>query len=856
MFINLINHSFYSMMNATITIDELIEYAVKNKQKYVALVDINVMFGMIEFYQKAQKNNLTPIIGLQIDYEGHIYVLIAKNNIGLRNIQHISSSISTREKFIIEEYLKNVYVISLDDSINANICKSCEKYYTLKAINPIAAKENYCMNEDDLIILKTIRAIKNDLTLNDIRDVPTNISFMTETQAVQIYSEDALKNLDELISSVDIKINLNRNINFVKYSDKDPKTTLATLVNEGISRRLNNTIVPQVYRERIEMELDVINKMGFNDYFLVVQDYVNWAKTNDIIVGPGRGSAAGSLVAYSLNITDVDPIKNNLLFERFLNIERKTMPDIDIDFEDTRRNEVVTYLLKKYTGQKVAHIIIFQRLKAKMALRDVGRVLGIDNKIIGLICKMFILAYDEQIDLAINSDKNIKEYSLKYPELFKIVKKIIGFPRNIGIHAAGIVITEDGLVNDVPIIKNEEHICTQFSMEYLESLGLVKVDILGLTTLSVLNNILLSIKVNDKKILKLAEIPLEDTKVFKALSMGDTVGIFQLGSPGMRRVIKRVVPRNIEDVSIVLSLYRPGPIQYIDTFITNRRNPEKVIYLDEKFKPILGNTSGIIVYQEQLMQIIRVAANYTFAQADIFRRIISKKKNEELNKLKEQFINDTIKNGFSNTHALEIYKYIEAFANYGFNHSHALAYSYISYWIMYLRVYFPLSYWTVLLSNAGSQDSVKEYVIDANNHGITVKPPSIHQSIANFSIKNNCIYFGLAAIKGIGFNTAVAIEEIAEKYKNVDVINLIMLLSKNKIDQSTIALLIQAGCFDEMLIDKTRFYLLVNLPELVKKAISILPNGMLIIKPVLVDKTPTKEDLTVLDEQFHKLLGI
>jgi DNA polymerase-3 subunit alpha len=368
------------------------------------------------------------------------------------------------------------------------------------------------------------------------------------------------------------------------------------------------------------------------------------------------------------------------------------MPDIDIDFEDTRRNEVVTYLLKKYTGQKVAHIIIFQRLKAKMALRDVGRVLGIDNKIIGLICKMFILAYDEQIDLAINSDKNIKEYSLKYPELFKIVKKIIGFPRNIGIHAAGIVITEDGLVNDVPIIKNEEHICTQFSMEYLESLGLVKVDILGLTTLSVLNNILLSIKVNDKKILKLAEIPLEDTKVFKALSMGDTVGIFQLGSPGMRRVIKRVVPRNIEDVSIVLSLYRPGPIQYIDTFITNRRNPEKVIYLDEKFKPILGNTSGIIVYQEQLMQIIRVAANYTFAQADIFRRIISKKKNEELNKLKEQFINDTIKNGFSNTHALEIYKYIEAFANYGFNHSHALAYSYISYWIMYLRVYFPLSY--------------------------------------------------------------------------------------------------------------------------------------------------------------------
>jgi DNA polymerase-3 subunit alpha len=263
------------MMNATITIDELIEYAVKNKQKYVALVDINVMFGMIEFYQKAQKNNLTPIIGLQIDYEGHIYVLIAKNNIGLRNIQHISSSISTREKFIIEEYLKNVYVISLDDSINANICKSCEKYYTLKAINPIAAKENYCMNEDDLIILKTIRAIKNDLTLNDIRDVPTNISFMTETQAVQIYSEDALKNLDELISSVDIKINLNRNINFVKYSDKDPKTTLATLVNEGISRRLNNTIVPQVYRERIEMELDVINKMGFNDYFLVVQDYVN-----------------------------------------------------------------------------------------------------------------------------------------------------------------------------------------------------------------------------------------------------------------------------------------------------------------------------------------------------------------------------------------------------------------------------------------------------------------------------------------------------------------------------------------------------------------------------------------------------
>lgn len=873
-FINLNVHSYYSLLMSSISIDDIILYAVKNKQKYVSLIDIKTMYGSMEFYQKAIKNNLKPIIGLQITYQEENVILIAKNFEGYQNLMKISSFINTNTSFELNKYIDNLLVIVKDvknikwtNNINDNFYS-----YNQSSFNPIAIRECFYLNKQDLKYVKALYAIKNNLLYSDTENITEydDKFFLSNEQAQKQYSLESLNNLNQALNKIDLiipSVKKNHLINYVKYTKYSKNHTSKELLTkrcaDGLQERLGSTKAPKNYIDRLKHELQVIDEMGFNDYFLIVQDYVNFAKQNNILTGPGRGSAAGSLVSYVLGITQIDPIKNNLIFERFLNPQRQTMPDIDIDFMDDRRNEIIDYIFSKYGSNHVAHIIIFQTLKIKMAIRDVARIFGYEMSYVNKICKEFS---QDDIDVNNITNNNIKNIINSEKNLFDFVFKFINFPRQIGMHAAGIVLSDDEINSIVPTTCIDGiHLLTQYSMEYLEELGLIKIDILGLSNLTTIHNCINIINKThvNKKSFSLDQIPLDDKQVFDELSKGKTVGIFQLESPGMTNLIKRIKPINIEDISITSALFRPGPQKQIETYLKNRQDPQNIKYLNDDFKKILSFTYNIIIYQEQLIQIICLTAKYNLASADTFRRIISKKDHSKLAGEKKKFIEAAINNKYSEADAKKIYEYIEAFANYGFNHSHSLSYSYISYWMAYLKFKYPLQFYTTLLStNINNIDKVSAYTTEAINNSISVLPPSINLSEINFSIKKNKIYFGLNAIKGIGYETAKKIinlrKQLPEK-KFDNIIFVIASLVKNGIGIKTLEILLYAGLFDELIpSNHNRLTYIKNLEEIFDKSQFFNPIKKEFItgEPKISFIEQTNEDNELIKKREFELLNV
>lgn len=866
MFINLNVHSYYSLLMSSISIDDIINFAVKNNQKYVSLIDINTMYGTVEFYHKAIKNNLIPIIGLQVEYKNEKVVLIAKNNNGYKKLIKISSLIMTQQELVLEDHINDLFVI-VEDINNSSWLTPNENCFSFnqQKQRPIAIRESFYENKEDVEYVKVLKAISNGLTFDQIKDDDSfNDKWMFSNQeAEQTFNKESLNNLDKLITSCQWTLDFYKERHLVKFDkNHNSKVLLESMCAEGLKKRLNSNEAPVKYIERLTKELQIIDQMGFNDYFLVVQDYVGFAKSNGILVGPGRGSAAGSLVAYTLGITEIDPIQNDLIFERFLNPERQTMPDIDIDFMDDRRNEVIEYIYNKYSSNNVAHILTFQRMKSKMALRDVCRVFEFDLKLVSLITKEFTMDFDLDIDGAITKNKKIAEYSNKYPQLFKIAKKLLNFPRQIGQHAAGVIISDKPLDEIIPIQLSTDNIySTQYSMEYLESFGLIKMDILGLVNLSTINQCLNLIEKTKGIKINLEKIPLDDQKVFYELSIGNTSGIFQLESPGMRNLIIKIKPKNIEDISITSALFRPGPQKNIPTYLKNKAEPDKIKYLNDDFKKALSSTYNIIIYQEQVIDIVCRVAKFSLAEADLFRRAISKKDSHKLHDLREQFIAGGLKNNYTKEKLEQIFDYIYEFANYGFNHSHSLAYSYVSYWMAYLKIHYPIQYFTTLLSsNDNSADKISTYVNEARKNGIEVCQPSIQYSHFNFSIKKSKIVFGFNAIKGIGRETIHKILTIRKSQENYEFKNLfdaIGKLANNSIGQKTIEILVKAGCFDCFLEkDQTRMYILENLTELFKASRLMKPNGEFIISPNIKDVKTTPEQLIELEDDQFSLLGV
>jgi len=554
------------------------------------------------------------------------------------------------------------------------------------------------------------------------------------------------------------------------------------------------------YVSRIEYELSVIDKMGFNAYYLIVSDFVSYAKKNDIPVGPGRGSGAGSLVAFCVGITDVDPIAFDLLFERFLNPERISMPDFDIDFCYNRREEVIDYVKRKYGEDKVAQIVTFGTLAARAAVRDVGRALGMPYSRVDTVAKLI----PRELNISIESALHTKELKALYTEdedvrrLIDVSKSLEGMPRHASTHAAGVVITEKPTYEYVPLSYSGTGVVTQFDMNTDARLGLVKFDFLGLRYLTVIHDAEIAIREKNSSF-DISSIPLDDKETFKLLCEGRTDGVFQLESGGMKQVLSRLLPSNLEDIIACIALYRPGPMDSIDKFIVRKHGKEKTEYKIPALKEILDVTYGCIVYQEQVMQICRLLAGYSYARADIVRRAMSKKKTEAMQAERKGFINGCAEHGVSAELAEEIFEEMLGFAKYAFNKSHATAYGLISYRTAYLKAHYPAEYFSALLTSVlDSTQKLKEYIADAQRHGVNVLPPDINASRADFAVFDGNIRYGLLAIRNVGRQFANAVVREREKmpYRTFD--EFVRRLSGFDINKRTLESLIKCGVFDRL----------------------------------------------------------
>ena len=616
--------------------------------------------------------------------------------------------------------------------------------------------------------------------------------------------------------------------------DRTENQELQILASEGLKNRLKNFIfkknnasgnkdLEKKYNDRLSHELGIISKMNYSGYFLIVSDYIKWAKQNNIPVGPGRGSGAGSLVAYCLDITDLDPIEFGLIFERFLNPDRISMPDFDIDFCEEKRDEIFKYLKSKYKNG-VAHIITFGKLKARMALRDIGRVLGIPYGHVDRICKMIPFDPSRPLSLqeSISREPRFKDEEKNNPKVKKLIElslKLEGLNRNLATHAAGVVIAGEKLSEEVPLYKDNSSDLllpsTQFDMHSSENAGLVKFDILGLNTLTLINKTIQILK-NKKIYLDISKIPLNDEKIFQMLSTGETTGLFQLESSGVRSALKQMKPNKFEDIIALVALYRPGPMNNIPIYNECKNGLKKPDYIHESLEKILKPTYGIIIYQEQVMQIAQTLAGFTPGEADILRKAMGKKKRKELEKQEEKFITGAEKNNIRKDIASFIFQKIKPFAEYGFNKSHAASYALIAYQTAYLKKYYPEDFIAATMSTELSNtDKLREFVEELKRLKIEIIRPNINKCYADFKSEKNKIYYALSGIKSVGREAIYNV--VCEREKNgpfkslKDFINRVNHKDINKLQLEG---LVKAGAFDDL--ENNRHSLLNSIPKLIQ----------------------------------------
>ena len=684
----------------------------------------------------------------------------------------------------------------------------------------VATNDVHYVDKEDSKAHDVLLCIQMGKTLND----PARMIFGTqefylksreEMEELFPYALEALDNTEKIAQRCNVEFDFNT-IHLPNYEVPEGYTTssyLEELCYKGLHERYENP--SQEIIDRLEYELGVINKMGYVEYFLITWDFINFAKENGIMVGPGRGSAAGSIVAYTLKITDIDPIKYNLLFERFLNPERISMPDIDIDFCYERREEVIDYVKRKYGADHVAQIITFGTMGAKLAIRDVGRVLDIPYNKVDKIAKEIPNALGMTIDKALETNPNLKamyEQDQETKTIINISKELEGMLRHASTHAAGVVISKNPIDEYVPLYKHQDAISTQFTMTTLEELGLLKMDFLGLRTLTVIRDALDLIEKNHGVKIDFSKMDYDDPKVFELLSTGNTLGVFQMESAGMRSFMKQLKPSNFEDIVAGISLYRPGPMDSIPTYLEYKHNPEKITYMHEKLKPIMEVTYGCLIYQEQVMEVVRELGGYSYGRSDLVRRAMGKKKMDVMEEERQYFIHGKtdengnveiagcVRNGVDEQTANKIFDDMIDFAKYAFNKSHAAAYGVIAYETAYLKAYYPVEFMAALITSVmGNTDKVVEYIRECNALNIKVLKPDINKSFAKFSVEDNNIRFGLAAVKNVGVNIINNI--VIERETNgtfTDFMNLIKRLDSKDINKRVIESLIKCGGFDGM----------------------------------------------------------
>lgn len=690
----------------------------------------------------------------------------------------------------------------------------------------VATNDVHYVDKDDAKIQDILMCLQMQKTIDDENRMkfPSDEFYLKSREEMeQLFPEleEALDNTNEIAERCNVEFEFHK-YHLPRYDVPEGYTTngyFRELCQKGLVERYGEDC-PEEYKERLEYELNTIENMGYVEYFLIVWDFINFAKQNNIMVGPGRGSAAGSIVAYTLKITDIDPMKYSLLFERFLNPERVSMPDIDIDFCYERREEVIDYVKRKYGEDHVAQIITFGTMGAKIAIRDVARVLNVSYNKADQIAKEIPFELGMTIDKAMDSNPtlvDLYESDAEAREVIDISKRLEGTLRHASTHAAGVVIARNPVDEYVPLYKHQDSITTQFTMTTLEELGLLKMDFLGLRTLTVIRDALDLIELNRDikgytEHIDFSKMEYDDDEVFETLSQGNTLGVFQLESSGMRNFMKQLKPNSFEDIVAGISLFRPGPMDSIPTYIENKNNPENVTYINDKLRPILEVTYGCLVYQEQVMQVVRDLAGYSYGRSDLVRRAMSKKKMDVMEEERQYFIHGKfddegnieipgcIRNGISEEDANKIFDDMIDFARYAFNKSHAAAYGVLAYETAYLKVHYPVEFMAALMTSImGNSDKVVEYIRECNVIGIPVNPPDINKSFAKFSVEGDSIRFGLAAVKNVGVNVIENIvKEREENGEFKDFVDFAKRLDSKDTNKRMIESLIKCGAFDQI----------------------------------------------------------
>ncbi len=865
-FVHLSLQSEYSLLNSFVKIDDLFLKLSELGFKAITLTDEAVLFGMMDFYKVAKKYNIKAIFGMKIRIisgnNKYWITLLIKDEKGYQNLLKLNALsyqndvdepyitfnnfLSHKESLVVLDggissklyslasqenvnqvvdyvnkmamiFQKNYYVAiskDLDEDTN-RVSALLEKLYQNSDIKLVAVNEIRYLNSEDCYYLKVLNCIKNNKAMEDKTvSIYDNGKFYLRPadEMLKLFADNpkAIQNTVEIAESCNFTFDFNSTHlpKFKDYKGENELKYFKRVCYQGMYQRYNiKSKFDDGYQkltERLDREIETIKTMGYIDYFLIVADFIRYAKRNGIRVGAGRGSAGGSLTAYALGITDVDPIKYDLIFERFLNPERVTMPDIDIDFEHTKRQQVIDYVIQKYGRKKIANIATFGTFGVKAGIRDVARVLNVDLKLVGKVTGLISSRPDTTMEKALSSSAELRNLYLhdnKVKKIIDIAKAICGMPRHVSTHAAGVVITEDDVANLTPVYVQGETVLTQFNMTYIEQLGFLKMDFLGLISLGLISDTIKLIEESGDKIDKSSfEILFDNQKAYEIIGKGLTMGVFQLESTGMKKFLKNLRPKNLEDIVVGISLYRPGPMDSIPKFLKNREKKSYQGYGIKIVDEILSSTNGCLVYQEQVIEITRKLAGFTYAKADIIRRAMSKKKHTEIEKERKNFIEQSISNGASPASANKVFEDMLKFAEYAFNKSHAVGYATISYQTAYLKANFTSQFYSALFSNYDKKSSIDEYIKEMSHFGCRLLKPCVLRSSSTFSPAGSDVRYGLSGIKNVGKNPAKYIEERRKSYKfksgSAGFIEFVTLLEQKFVNKKCMESLILAGAFD------------------------------------------------------------
>jgi DNA polymerase-3 subunit alpha len=884
-------HSHYSLLDGLSKIDQLLDYAKELGMEALALTDHGVLYGAVEFFKKAKKAGIKPIIGSEIylayermhqkrphiDDQRYHLVLLVKNETGYRNLVKLITKAHLEgfyykprvdEELLFENcqglialsaclqgkiprlivankfdeaqilaqkyqyyFGKDNFYLELQDhpnipeqrKVNKALIEISKKY----KIPLVATNDSHYLRPEDakaqdiLMLINTGSKPDDPERLTMLQD---DFSLRSQEEMINSFKEipEAIENTQKIADQCRFEFNLQKTRlpHFPLPENQTPDEYLKELCLKGLQEKRMK--LKGEIKQRLEYELETIKKTGFAPYFLIVADLASWAKKQKIIVGPGRGSVGGSLVAYLCGITNINPLKYNLLFERFLNPERISMPDIDLDFTDTRRDEVIEYVAQKYGRDRVAQIITFGTMAARAVIRDVGRVLGYSYSFCDKIAKLIPFGFT--LDEALSKIEELRQLYINEEKVQKLIdfsKKLEGVARHASTHACGVVISPEPLITLVPLqhpTQDDKAIVTQYEMHSIEDLGLLKMDFLGLKNLTIIENTVKLVEKTQDKMIDIEKIPYDDKKTYKLLQNGETTCVFQLESSGMKRWLRQLKPSKFEDIVTILALYRPGPMQFIPEYVERKRGKKKAEYLHPKLKPILESTYGFPVFQEQIMQIAQTIAGFTLSEADILRKAIGKKIASLLKEQKEKFINGATKQGLKEEIAEKIWSWFLPFARYGFNKSHSTGYAMVAYQTAYLKAHFPVEFMaSVLASEKQDVERIAFLLEECKRMGIEVLPPDVNESFENFTvIDKNKIRFGLLAIKNVGHNLVKAIvKERKENGKYQSIADFITRIDCKDLNKKSMEALIKAGAFDKL---EERNKLLKNLDRLLSYA--------------------------------------